>query len=117
MPPLLKEKKVQPIDSCVGVFEGREMRLTLDLVPVGIEEKIFTRRNEYANNREFKVVDRSIDGFKAELVTCLAAPDAKLQYLTVLDVPETDLTIWIHSGDVEKQKIAETIVNSVHFDL
>lgn len=116
LPPSLKEKKLQPIDSCIGNFEDRDIRVTLDSIPVGIEEKVFTRRNEYSNNREFKVVQRSVGGFKAEIVTCLAATDAKLQYVTVLDVPEPGLTVWVYSANAENQKIADQIVSSVQFD-
>lgn len=118
IPSSLKEKKLKPHDSCIGDFEDRDMRISLDVIKVGIEEKTFTRRNEYANNREFKVIETSIDGFKAEIINCfcLAAGDTMLKYVTVLDIPEAGLTIWIDALDGKKQKMADRIVTSVRFD-
>ena len=116
MPPSLKEEKQQAMDSCIGVYESRDMRILLDSVEVGIEESHYSRRNEYASHPEFNLVERAIDGFEAEIITCLASPDAKLQYVTVLDVPARGLTIWIYSDDLEKQKTADQIVSSVEFD-
>jgi hypothetical protein len=116
MPRSLEEKKLQPIDSCIGNYEDRNMRVSLDVITVGIEEKVFTRRNEYASHREFTVRETSIDGFKAEIINCLADGDAKLQFVTVLDMPEPGLTVWIHSKDADKQKLANQIVTSVRIN-
>jgi len=116
MPASLKERKLQPIDSCIGDYQDRDMRIAIDVVPVGIEEKVFTRGKEYSNYREFSVKGSTVDGLKAEIVNCRTDEAAKLQYVTVLDIPEPGLTVWIHSKNPDKQKVANQIVGSVRFD-
>jgi hypothetical protein len=115
-PSNLKEKKVQPFDSCVKEYSGGNIRLELDVLEGTVApESAYSRSGEYSNKSDFKLTRTIIDRQQAEIITYMDLNTEDINYGAVLDFPQRGFTMWTGNTTQEDREKVLKIFNSVRF--
>ncbi|MDT4966893.1 MAG: hypothetical protein QOJ64_1630 [Acidobacteriota bacterium] len=122
VPPSIRKKKVQGIDSCVGRYQSANILIELDVAPGS--DLNSSREGEYSEERGFNLRKTKIDGWAAEIITFDGtggpAEARGLNYAAVLYVPQMpedrgNFTIWALSKSPEARDLVFKIFESVRF--
>jgi hypothetical protein len=116
IPSNLKEKKVQPFDSCAKEYRGGNIRLELDaLGGTAAPDSVYSRSGEYSNKSDFKLAKTIINEQQAEIITYTDFTAEGINYNAVLDFPQRNFTMWTYNTTQEDREKVLKIFDSVRF--
>lgn len=124
LPSILKEVKIQPIDSCAKDYRSKDIVFLLDVFEGGGKESD-SRRNEFSGAKDFQVAETIIDGRKAEIITYYEIgnsfreredlPYGAVLYVPVINERGENLTVWTYSRNPTDRETARKMFETIRF--
>ena len=124
IPSEFEKEDVRGKDSCVSSFKSKNIQLSLD-VGFYILKESYSRKDEFSDEKDFKISKLKIDGRKAELITYYQTENNEqwkdLLFNATLFVPVIDkkdgghLTMWANCRTEKDREIAKMIFETLRF--